>query len=103
MIFVSCGGGKDTDGENGSPSNDNQKPQDAVKYTRDGDYIFFGEYPQTLKADDVTITDVRDERGYCLGSDGSYYAEVYANPAGSDYKFSTGEVVSAGNVYYLFD
>ena len=49
-------------------------------YTRDGDYIYLGEFPQTLKADDVTITDTIDARGYYLGSDGNYYAAVTADP-----------------------
>jgi uncharacterized repeat protein (TIGR02543 family) len=44
-------------------------------YYRDGDYIYLGEYPQTLKSDDVTITKTIDERGYYLGSDGFYYAK----------------------------
>lgn len=43
-------------------------------------YILFGEYPQTLKADDVTITGTKDARGYYLGSDGKYYAKVTATP-----------------------
>lgn len=43
-------------------------------------YILFGEYPQTLKADDVTITETKDARGYYLGSDGKYYAKVTATP-----------------------
>jgi len=42
--------------------------------------IYFGEYPQTIKADDVEITDIKDERGYFLGSDGNYYAKVISKP-----------------------
>ena len=33
-------------------------------YIRTGEYIYFGEYPQTIKADDVIITDTVDSRGY---------------------------------------
>ena len=54
-------------------------------YTRDGDYIYFGEYPQTVKAMNVTITDIVDERGYYLGSDGCYYAKVTATHISTDY------------------
>lgn len=43
-------------------------------------YILFGEYPQTLMADGVTITETKDARGYYLGSDGKYYAKVTATP-----------------------
>lgn len=45
-------------------------------YSREGDYIYFGTYPQDAKADSVTITDKRDNRGYFLGSDGASYAKA---------------------------
>ena len=70
-------------------------------YTRDGDYIYMGEYPQTIKAGNVTITTTTDARGYYLGSDGSYYAKVTAAPCEEGYKFSNGEVVTAGQDYYF--
>lgn len=72
-------------------------------YILDGDYIYFGEYPQTIKADDVTITSTIDERGYYLGSDGHYYAKVTATPYpyGDYYTFSTGASVTSGIVYYF--
>ena len=67
-------------------------------YVRDGNYIYFGEYPQTIKANDVTITDTTDDRGYYLGSDGNYYAMVVANKPGT---FSTGSTFTLGNTYYF--
>ena len=78
-------------------------------YTRDGDYIYLGEYPQTLKADDVTITSTTDSRGYYLGSDGNYYAAVTADPyvdgmaadPTSKSTFTTGARVVEGEVYYF--
>ncbi len=70
-------------------------------YTRDGDYIYFGEYPQTVISGDVGITDVVDERGYWLGSDGEYYAAITASPHHSGYSFSTGESVTSGYTYYF--
>ena len=70
-------------------------------YTREGDYIYFGEYPQTIKADDVTVTDTTDSRGYYLGDDGNYYARVIANPYESSYTFSTGAGVTEGTEYYF--
>ena len=66
-----------------------------------GEYILFGEYPQTVKADDVTITDTTDSRGYYLGSDGYYYAKLKATPCTSYYTFSTGEKIDGGSVYYF--
>ena len=70
-------------------------------YTRDGDYIYFGEYPQTIKADDVTITDTQDSRGYFLGSDGFYYAAVTATPNFASYTFTNKETIVKGKVYYF--
>ena len=66
-----------------------------------GEYILFGEYPQTVKADSVTITSTTDSRGYYLGSDGAYYAKVTANPFGSSYIFTTGAIIQNGTVYYF--
>lgn len=66
-----------------------------------GKYILFGEYPQTIKDDDVTITETTDSRGYYLGSDGYYYAKVTATPCNSYYNFSTGTTVTSGTVYYF--
>ena len=39
-------------------------------------YYTFGSYPQSLKANDVTITGRMDERGYYIGSDAGYYEKV---------------------------
>lgn len=82
MSLVSCSGGEDSPG-------------------KDYNYIYLGEYPQTIKADDITITSTQDSRGYYLGSDGCYYAEVIADPCDSDYTFSTGATVTEGKVYYF--
>ncbi len=74
-------------------------------YTRDGDYIYFGEYPQSIKTDDVTITGEFDERGYVLGSDGCYYAKVIVawadKSSGKGYKFSNGELINNEAIYYF--
>lgn len=65
-------------------------------------YIEFGEYPQTLKAEDVTITETQDERGYFLGSDGAYYAKVVASPfTNSGYYFSDDSKIGLGATYYF--
>ena len=72
-----------------------------VAYYRDGNYIYFGEYPQSIKDDGVTITETQDSRGYYLGSDGNFYAKVVAKPDGSGYMFSTGVTVTDGETYYF--
>ena len=74
---------------------------ERVLYHREENYIYFGEYPQTLKADGVTITATTDSRGYYLGSDNAYYAKVVADPYGSGYTFSDGSTVTDGTEYYF--
>ncbi|HQC55395.1 MAG TPA: DUF6273 domain-containing protein [Clostridia bacterium] len=67
-----------------------------------GEYILFGEYPQTIKASNVTIqSDTPEYNGYFLGSDGFYYAKVVAYPHGNDYTFSNGSTVVKKQVYYF--
>ena len=67
---------------------------------KDG-YLLFGEYPQTVKAADVTITDTVDHRGYYLGSDGAYYAKREVTPFGKSAVFSNKEVGFEGDVFYF--
>lgn len=70
-------------------------------YVRVGKYIYFGEYPQSIKADDVTVSATTDSRGYYLGSDGAYYAKVISDPHDSNYTFTSGAAVESGEVYYF--
>lgn len=70
-------------------------------YLREGDYILFGEYPQSLKDEGVTVSDTADGRGYYLGSDGAYYAKVTATPYGNNYTFTDGTAVADGTCYYF--
>lgn len=71
------------------------------KKDANGSYILFGEYPQTIKAESVTLTATQDARGYYLGSDGFYYAKVTADPNKGGYTFSSGASVVDGTVYYF--
>ena len=75
---------------------DNKRP-----YERDGQYIYFGEYPQTIKLESVSVTSTIDSRGYYLGSDGEYYAAVTADPYASNYTFTNNAAVVSGTVYYF--
>ena len=63
-----------------------------------GEYILFGEYPQTLKADNVTITETTDSRGYYLGSDGYYYAKITATLDRNNHSIGS---MTNGMVYYF--
>ena len=70
-------------------------------YMTENARVYFGEYPQTLKAENVEITETTDSRGYFLGSDGAYYAKVSATPFESGLTFSSGEAVIGAWDYYF--
>ena len=70
-------------------------------YMTENARVYFGEYPQTLKAENVEITETTDSRGYFLGSDGAYYAKVSATPFASGYTFSSGTAVMSAWDYYF--
>lgn len=63
----------------------------------DNGYVYFGEYPQSLKDIDVSITsDTPDNDGYYLGSDGQRYAKISASPEYSDSFFDKTIVDASG-------
>ena len=59
-------------------------------------YVAFGDWPQTIKADGVTVDETKSRQmgmfTYYLGSDGNYYVKVEekACGSGSQYKYSDG-------------
>ena len=58
----------------------NESPSDFLyEISADGKYIYFGEYPQTIKADDVVVSEFPDAQGYYEGSDGARYVKIQAN------------------------
>ena len=80
------------------------------KLKADGEYILFGEYPQTIKADNVNIASTRDSRGYYLGDDGFYYAKIVCSPytylyqeydVPTEHRFSNGKTVEKMRTYYF--
>ena len=70
-----------------------------------GKYVMFGEYPQSLKDDSVTVGGSADAKGYYTGSDGAKYVKVTATPyvyyQGFRTKFSNGEWITTGAEYYF--
>ena len=87
------------------------KEEFVYEISEDGQYIYFGEYPQTLKAADVSVPDEPEDDGYFLGSDGMRYYEYTINLGLGDeeeqwvsfgmFDASTGEVMSDGGTYYF--
>ena len=65
-------------------------------------YVYYGEYPQTLKQDSVTIiSNTPDSNGYYLGSDNERYAKVNAKPYSSAYYFNNNQQIVKGTTYYF--
>ncbi len=65
-------------------------------------HVFFGSYPQSLKAPNVQILSSQPNgQGYYQGSDGCFYAKVVAKPFQNDYKFANGTKIQSGKTYYF--
>ena len=94
-------GGNSGSTEGGNSGDSVDGGEGTVPYVREGNYIYFGEYPQSIKASSVTITSTVDSRGYFLGSDNAYYPKVVASPFNSAYKFSSNQTVTSGTAYYF--
>ena len=65
-----------------------------------GTYVTFGLWPQTIKADGVTIdTTATQTHGvftYCKGSDGAWYVQQAENAHSTGYEYSDGTIVGQG-------
>lgn len=90
-----------------TPSNDdnqNDLETEEPSYTRDGNYIYFGKYPKTVKADSVTVSNTANANGYYVGSDGCEYAKMVANPYSESsipLTFTNSKTIVSGNTYYF--
>ena len=75
---------------------------------KNGDYLEFGEWPQTLKADSVTVdendSEVHGMFTYYKGSDGAWYVKQAENAYSDNYKYSDGitTVGKGGTTYKYF-
>ena len=80
--------------------------KEAKKCKIDGNYVYLGEYPQTIKEDSITITsDTPDSDGYYLGSDGERYVEAVARPCETTgwylCYFSNKQQIVRGKTFYF--
>lgn len=93
-----------------------ETPPFIYEMSEDGKYVYFGEYPQSLKENSVTIvTSEPDENGYYLGSDGERYVKQqvvtwsedtlgFSKEDAEEFKFTTaknGTVMEQGVEYYF--
>lgn len=69
-----------------------------------GDYLYFGWYPQTVKTADVTVGSTPESNGYYLGSDGAYYMRATATVTSDSENyadFKDGTSITEGTEYYF--
>ena len=66
----------------------------------DAVYVEFGDWPQTIKADDVTVDETKSKTmgglTYYLGSDGNHYVKQEEKAYGANYTYSDGSPVGQG-------
>ncbi|MDE7106957.1 MAG: hypothetical protein K2O39_01395, partial [Clostridiales bacterium] len=107
---ISCGHSISTEESKGYGTHEFEGNTCSVcAYTRStpllGQYVYMGEYPQSLKDASVTVNGSAGADGYYTGSDGAKYAKVTATPfvyyQGFKTKFSNGEWITSGTEYYF--
>lgn len=76
-------------------------PSKKTTFKRARRSVTFGEWPQTIKDDDVVIYETKDDRGFYLGSDGEYYVKAVAKPYYKGYYFSNKAEIIKGTTYYF--
>ncbi len=74
---------------------------DKNAYKREGNYVYFGSYPQSLKADDVLIASEPNNQGYYFGSDGEFYKRATARLTSDGNKFTNNSIIEKNQVYYF--
>jgi hypothetical protein len=75
-----------------------------IEIRRDGPYIWFGEYPQTIATSKAVAAmgTTPDSNGYYTSSyDNERYAKVVATPYESGYTFSDSTTVISSSTYYF--
>ncbi len=61
-----------------------------------GQYLLFGEFPQTIKEDGVAVSEVENDQGYYLGDDGYFYVKVRPKSHSmQNYFYSNGSIVTS--------
>jgi uncharacterized repeat protein (TIGR02543 family) len=78
----------------------------VTQYIRDGNYIYFGEYPQTIASTEAiaSMNTVADSNGYYVSNfDGERYAKIISNVYQNEwnYKFSDENQIINHNTYYF--
>lgn len=65
------------------------------------EYMFFGEYPQSVKAESVSIVEKQNGSIYYIGSDGERYMRKKAKPGENAVEFSDGTKIVEDEEYFF--
>ncbi len=105
FIMAACGGGSSTPGSNNDTNDifDTSDTPDSPALIVNGEYVTFGEWPQTVKSSSVTINESETRQAgaytYYKGSDGSWYAKCLENAFYPDSLYSNGNVANKLEAY----
>lgn len=78
-LQISC----QTDADNDTPlpvpavAESTPEASPSEVFRREGDYVYFGTFPQSKKSADVSVSGPADAMGYFAGSDGERYAQYF--------------------------
>ncbi len=67
----------------------------------DGVYATFGMFPQTIKAEDIVLSEEPEESGFYRGDDGCLYTKLDSASPYHAYAFSSGEKILGDTAYYF--
>ena len=80
----------------------NQEYGSVLLFKREGDYVYFGRFPQTIKKKDVTVSKYTNANGYYVGSDDAEYVKIISKyNCYDDCKLTDGSEIIKGEVYYV--
>lgn len=105
LLFLLAGCSNSSGGstpESNSGNSDSLKPTQKPKLI-DGEYVTYGEWPQTIKASNVTVdesvTRVSGAYTYYKGSDGAWYCKCLENAFYPDSIYSNGNIANQKRAY----
>lgn len=104
FTLTACGGNGQSDyNYDSDDEDDSEYTENLTGLVTDGEYVSFGEWPQTIKASSVTVneSEIRQAGAYTYykGSDGEWYAKCLEKANGEDFRYSNGNIANRREVY----
>lgn len=107
FTLTACGGSTSKpdygSGSNDNNGDDSEYETDLPGLVTDGEYVSFGEWPQTIKASSVTINEAETRQAgaytYYKGSDGAWYAKCLEMAYRDNSRYSNGNNANRKEAY----